>query len=79
MLNTTDAASGEYEVAAVRKALELLCEFTTAGTNLSVSELSRRLGCKTANRPDHGHGCDLRRATKLILKGGQFMTQRDHA
>jgi DNA-binding IclR family transcriptional regulator len=44
MLNKTDAASGEYEVAAVRKALELLCEFTTAGTNLSVSELSRRLG-----------------------------------
>jgi len=35
--------NGNYEVAAVRKALEILCEFGTDAPSLSVSDLSRRM------------------------------------
>ena len=36
--------NGDYEVGSVRKALEILCEFTVNEPRLSVSDLSRRLG-----------------------------------
>jgi len=41
--NSNGRSGGNYEVAAVRKALEILCEFGTDPPNLSVSDLSRRL------------------------------------
>jgi DNA-binding IclR family transcriptional regulator len=43
MMNGSSKPSGNYEVAAVRKALELLCEFGTDPPSLSVSDLSRRM------------------------------------
>ena len=45
MMNKARAGgNGDYEVGSVRKALEILCEFTVNEPCLSVSELSRRLG-----------------------------------
>jgi len=41
--NGNGKSPGNYEVAAVRKALELLCEFGTDPPSLSVSDLSRRM------------------------------------
>jgi len=43
MLNTTATAPASYEVGAVRKALEILCQFDAAHPSLTVSELSRSL------------------------------------
>ncbi len=43
MMNGNGRPNGNYEVAAVRKALEILCEFGMDSPSLSVSDLSRRL------------------------------------
>jgi DNA-binding IclR family transcriptional regulator len=43
MVNGNGKPNGNYEVAAVRKALEILCEFGTDSPSLSVSDLSRRM------------------------------------
>jgi DNA-binding IclR family transcriptional regulator len=43
MLNKKRATPRSYEVAAVRKALEILCEFSPESPWLTVSDLSRRL------------------------------------
>jgi len=41
--NGNRKSNGNYEVAAVRKALEILCEFSGDPPSLSVSDLSRRM------------------------------------
>lgn len=43
MLNEPGRQPAPYQVGAVRKALEVLCQFTTDAPSLSVSDLSRRL------------------------------------
>lgn len=43
MLNTSDCNKSRYEVGAVRKALEILCQFSAAHLAHSVSDLSRSL------------------------------------
>jgi DNA-binding IclR family transcriptional regulator len=43
ILNGSERQSATYEVGAVRKALEILCQFTAEEPSLSVSDLSRRL------------------------------------
>jgi IclR family acetate operon transcriptional repressor len=42
-MNTPGETARDYQVASVRKALELLCAFSTAGSILTVSDLSRYL------------------------------------
>ncbi|MCC6856977.1 MAG: IclR family transcriptional regulator [Bryobacterales bacterium] len=43
MVNLKSAVLNNYEVGAVRKALEILCQFNVRTPSLTVSELSRRL------------------------------------
>jgi DNA-binding IclR family transcriptional regulator len=43
ILNESERQPATYEVGAVRKALEILCQFTAETPRLSVSDLSRRL------------------------------------
>lgn len=44
MLNNNESNTPSYEVGAVRKALEILCQFNAAARSKTVSDLSRSLG-----------------------------------